>query len=73
MWRSHLRSHSLACVPSCARAFTALGQPLPGGRRCAPPSWRASDSSGGKQARAAFTMPSSTSGALRTGTTSPSP
>eukprot|EP00969_Alexandrium_andersonii_P264666 11698188-Alexandrium_andersonii.AAC.1 len=61
MWRSHLRSRSLACVPSCAGAFTALGQPLPGGRRCAPPFWRASGLSAEKQARAASTMPSSMS------------
>eukprot|EP00969_Alexandrium_andersonii_P328597 14519785-Alexandrium_andersonii.AAC.1 len=33
-------------------------------------SWRASGSSGEKHARAAFTMPSSTSGALCAGTTS---
>eukprot|EP00969_Alexandrium_andersonii_P333399 14734324-Alexandrium_andersonii.AAC.1 len=51
----------------CAGAFTAPGLPLPGGRRCAPPAWRASDSFGEKLARAAFTMPSSTSGALCTG------
>eukprot|EP00969_Alexandrium_andersonii_P252772 11171068-Alexandrium_andersonii.AAC.1 len=71
MWHSHLKSRSLACAPSCAGASTARGQPLPGGRRCAPPFWRASGS--GKQARAAFTMPSSMSGALCTATTSPSP
>eukprot|EP00969_Alexandrium_andersonii_P207352 9160852-Alexandrium_andersonii.AAC.1 len=57
--RSHLRSLSLACAPSCAGAFTALGQPLPGGRRCAPPLWRASGPSAEKQARAASTTPSS--------------
>eukprot|EP00969_Alexandrium_andersonii_P240398 10612808-Alexandrium_andersonii.AAC.1 len=51
----------------------ALGRPRPGGRRCIPPSWRALGSSAGKPARAAFTMPRSTSGASCTGATSPSP
>eukprot|EP00969_Alexandrium_andersonii_P018423 805052-Alexandrium_andersonii.AAC.1 len=73
MWRSYLRSRSQACAPTCVGAFTALGQLLPGGKRCTPPSWRASDSSAGKQARAASTMPSSMSGASCAGATSPSP
>eukprot|EP00969_Alexandrium_andersonii_P283879 12550397-Alexandrium_andersonii.AAC.1 len=51
----------------------ALGQPLPGGRRCAPPFWRASGSPVEKQARAVSTMPSSMSGGSCAGATSPSP
>eukprot|EP00969_Alexandrium_andersonii_P173174 7654972-Alexandrium_andersonii.AAC.1 len=59
MRRSHPRSHSQARAPSCcAGASTALGRPLPGGERCIPPFWRALDSSAGKPARAASTMPS---------------
>eukprot|EP00969_Alexandrium_andersonii_P174361 7709000-Alexandrium_andersonii.AAC.1 len=65
MWRSHLTLRSHACAPSCAGVFTALVRPLPGGRRCVRPSWRASDSSAGRPARAAFTL-SLTSGASRT-------
>eukprot|EP00969_Alexandrium_andersonii_P213949 9448257-Alexandrium_andersonii.AAC.1 len=52
MRRSHPRSLNLACAPSCAGACAALGRLLPGGRRCVPPSWRASGSPGEKQARA---------------------
>eukprot|EP00969_Alexandrium_andersonii_P007464 325167-Alexandrium_andersonii.AAC.1 len=63
MWRSHQKSRSQARAPSCAGASTALGRLLPGRGRCKPPSWRASDLSAGKQARAAFAMPSSMSGA----------
>eukprot|EP00969_Alexandrium_andersonii_P157277 6951491-Alexandrium_andersonii.AAC.1 len=51
----------------------APGLLLPGGRRCTPPSWRASDSPEGRRARVASTTPSSTSGASCAETTSPSP
>eukprot|EP00969_Alexandrium_andersonii_P238534 10529637-Alexandrium_andersonii.AAC.1 len=61
MWRSRQKSRSPACAPSCAGACVAPGLLPPGGRRCAPPFWRALGSSGGKQALAASTMPGSTS------------
>eukprot|EP00969_Alexandrium_andersonii_P134200 5936229-Alexandrium_andersonii.AAC.1 len=70
-WRSLQRWRSQACVPSCAGASTAPGRLPPGGKRCAPPSWRASDSSAGR--RAAFTTRSLTSGASCAGAISPSP
>eukprot|EP00969_Alexandrium_andersonii_P011028 479667-Alexandrium_andersonii.AAC.1 len=47
----------------------ALGLPLPGGERCKPLFWRASDSYVERRARAAFTTPSLTSGALCMGVT----
>eukprot|EP00969_Alexandrium_andersonii_P068280 3011474-Alexandrium_andersonii.AAC.1 len=72
MRRRHLRSHSRACAPSCAGATTALARPLPGGKRCVPPSRRASGSSTGKPARVAFTTLSLMSGASCAGATSPS-
>eukprot|EP00969_Alexandrium_andersonii_P256776 11352230-Alexandrium_andersonii.AAC.1 len=72
-WRPHPSLHSQARAPSCAGAATALGRPLPGGRRCVPPSWRASGSSAGKPARAASTTPSWMPGASCAGTTLLSP
>eukprot|EP00969_Alexandrium_andersonii_P049633 2178353-Alexandrium_andersonii.AAC.1 len=73
MRRSHLRLRSRARAPSCAGVSTALGQPLPGGKRCILPSWRAVALSAGTQARAASTMPSLMPGASCTGATLLSP
>eukprot|EP00969_Alexandrium_andersonii_P280646 12407906-Alexandrium_andersonii.AAC.1 len=60
-WRSHPKSRSPACAPSCARACVAPGLLPPGGRRCTPPSRRASDSPDGRRAHVASAMPSSMS------------
>eukprot|EP00969_Alexandrium_andersonii_P184859 8167328-Alexandrium_andersonii.AAC.1 len=39
--RSRRRLRNQARAPSCAGASTALGPPLPDGKRCIPPPWRA--------------------------------
>eukprot|EP00969_Alexandrium_andersonii_P197499 8725054-Alexandrium_andersonii.AAC.1 len=72
-WLFPRRWRSQACAPSCAGASTALGRPLPAGKHCTPPSWRASDSPAGRPVRAASTTRSWTSGASRTGAISLSP
>eukprot|EP00969_Alexandrium_andersonii_P113538 5018287-Alexandrium_andersonii.AAC.1 len=50
----------------------ALGRPLPGGKCCAPPLWRASGSPAGRPALVASTTLSWTSGASCVETTVPS-